>query len=281
MAVVDQYQVNTVALNTVATRISTAEELQVAPAWLANELEIPSAHGTLDLGSDPTGPRRTYGPGRITFAGWVKGVDPVTGAWSGDSLDLYFARVTALQRLFHARSLTVDHIRPDGTRRADGYLGGEFAIAREPGAPWFGRWTATVRIPTAFWYSITPLTASGTVASGGTIDLAPFAAAEAPIADGIITFGPGNNPTFIQGGTFVAYDGVIAAGRQLTVDCSDWSLGVGSGDSWTPDESAIRYGPGPSWFELDPTGALTATLTHTGGGSMFASFTGRPKFLTS
>jgi hypothetical protein len=78
----------------------------------------------------------------------------------------------------------------------------------------------------------------------------------------------------------VAYDGVISAGRQLTLDCSDWSVGTGSGTAWTPDHSKIRYSPGPGWFEFDPTATLAAQLTHTGGGSMFVSYTARKRYLT-
>lgn len=280
----DTYLINGTDLTTLATRLETAEGHQEAPEWREADLEIPAMHGELDVGSDPTAQRRSFGPGRITFKGWVKGVDPVTGAWTGDGLDEYFARVDELMRLFYARSLQVDHPRTDGTRRAFARLAGSLAPAREPGHPWFGRWSAQLKIPAVFWSGTSDLTAGtapGGVTSGGIVSLTPFAVASAPIADGVVTFGPGSNPTFIQGGTYVAYDAVIAAGRQLTIDCSDWSLGVGTGTAWTPDESKIRYGPGPAWFELDPTASLQAALTHTGGGAMFASFTGRPKFLTS
>lgn len=277
----DPYFINGVALDNVARQVETAEGVQEAPAWRETGIVVPTAHGELDAGSDPTAMRRAFGPGRITFSGWILGVDPVTGAWAGDDLGPYFARVSELMRLFYARNLEIDHVRPDGTRRAHGHLVGALAPSREPASPWFGRWKATVTIPGAFWTALAPVTASGTVASGGTINLSAFAAGEAPIADGLLTFGPANNPTFIQGGSFCQYAAVISAGRQLTVDCSDWSLGTGSGSAWTPDPSKLVYGPGPAFFELDPTGPPLAVLTHTGGGTAFASFTGVPKYLTS
>lgn len=277
----DVYTINGVSLHNVARRIETAEGLQPAPAWRESELEIAQMHGELDIGSDPTSPRRSFGPGKIVFSGWIKGVDPLTGLYTGDDLGQYFARVSELMRLFYARNLQIDHLRSDGNRRAYGHLIGAVEPAREPSSPWFGRWQATVKIPGAFWTAQSPVTASGTVPSGGTISLAPFLGGEAPIADGLLTFGAASNPTWIHGGAFVQYAAVIAAGRQLTIDCGDWSLGIGSGANWTPDPTKLVYGPGPAWFELDPTGPAQAVLTHTGGGSAFAGFTGIPRYLTS
>lgn len=278
---VDQYLVNGVDLATKAVALSTAEGLQDAPEWRDRDLEIPGQHGVLDVGSDPSAQRRSFGPGAITFTGWVKGVDPVTGAWSGGGLAAYLTRVDELMSMFYARSLEIDHVRPDGTRRAVARLAAAVTPAREPAAPWFGRWQAKCVIPGAFWADIAPTTASATVATGGTLSLASFAGSNAPIADGLITLGPCSNPTLLQGATFVAYDGVISAGRQLTIDCSDWSLGTGSGSAWTPSLSALRYGPGPAWFELDPTAGLSAVLQHTGGGTAFVGFAARRRFLTS
>lgn len=281
MAVTDPYLINGVSLATKAVGVSTAEGLQDAPEWRDRDLEIPGQHGLLDVGSDPSAQRRSYGPGSITFTGWVKGVDPTTGVWLDDSLATYFTRVDELMSMFYARSLQIDHVRPDGTRRAIARLTAAITPSREPASPWFGRWQAKCVIPGAFWADISPVTASTTVATGGTLSLAALAGSNAPIADGVITFGPCSNPTLLQGSTFVAYDAVISSGRQLTIDCSDWSLGIGSGTSWTPSLSVLRYGPGPAWFELDPTAGLSAVLQHTGGGSAFVSFAARRRYLTS
>lgn len=281
MAIVDPYLIDSVPLENLAVGLSTAEGLQVAPEWRSRDFEIPGAHGVFDPGLDPTGQRRPFGAGQITFSGWVKGVDPGTGLFTGGSLATYFTRVDALMSMFHKRSLVIDHVRPDGTRRAVARLGAALAPDRTPASPWFGRWEAMCVIPGAFWSEAATVTGSGTVVSGGSISLGVFAPSTAPIADGVVTFGPCSNPTLIQGGTYIAYDGVIAAGRQLTVDCSDWSLGAGSGTAWTPSPAALRYGPGPSLFELDTTAGLSVTLTHTGGGSAFAAFAARRRYLTS
>lgn len=282
----DTWLVNNTPLETLAVAISVDEGLQQAPEWRDRDLEIPGAHGVIDYGADLSGPRRSFGPGQITFSGWVKGVDPTTGYWAGDegSMAAYYARVSELMRLFYARNLVIDHIRPDGTRRAVGRIFGSLAPARERASPWFGRFKAVVRIPGAFWSGAAPLTVAtppSGVVSGTGIGLGGLAAGEAPIADALLTFGPGNNPSLIQGGAFFAWDGVIAAGRQLTVDVAAEQLGYGSGTEWSPEASKVRYNPGPAWFELDPTGGSTVTLNHTGGSLMYAALTARPKYLTS
>lgn len=276
----DPYLINGVDLATRAVALSTAEGLQDDPERRSRDVEIPGRHGVLDVGSDPTAQRRAYGPGWITFTGWVKGVDPVTGAWPDGTLATYFARVDDLMSMFHARSLQIDHVRPDGIRRAVARLAAAITPAREPASPWFGRWQAKCVIPGAFWADVDPTTVSGTLATGGALSLAAFDGATAPLDDLEIRFGPGSNPSLIQGGTFVAYDGVISSGRELLIDVGARRLTAGAGTAWTPTYAALRYGPGPSWFELDPTAASQVFLTHTGGGSMSCSVSGRRKYLT-
>lgn len=279
----DTYLVNGVDLRSYAWRIETAEGLQDAPEFRGDDIVIPGQHGTLDAAADPASARRRYGPGQITFRMWLRGVDPDTGDVDPlFSLDEYLAQLSGLQRLFNSRSLSIEHPRADGLRRATGRLAAPIRPVREPSSPWFGRFTAACTIPSAFWTSDSDVTASATVATGGQLSLAPFATSEAPIANAVVTFGPGSNPLLVQGGTYLAYDGVIASGQQLVVDCASWEVGYGAGAVWTPDITKIRYGPGPSWFEIDPTGGSpAAVLTHTGGGAMAVSVTGRPAYLTS
>lgn len=284
------YRVNNVAVDSYAVVTGVDEGQQVAPEWRDRDLEIPGAHGVVDYGANPSGPRRSFGPGMFTLSGTVLGVDPATGAFThGETFATYLARVSDLMRMFYARTLVIDAVRPDGTtRRAEGKLLGSLAPSREPGDPWFGRWKVTIRIPGAFWEAVNPVTAAtpaGGVATGTAIPLGGLAQCEAPIADAVLTFGAGNNPSLIQGGMFIAYDGVIPAGSYLIADIAGPNRGgpqLGySGTPWSPVEANVRYNPGPAWFELDPTGASAVTLTHTGGGLMYAAVTAHPKFLTS
>lgn len=278
----DTYLVNGVDLSGLAWTIETSEGLQDAPDFRGDELVLPGIHGAIDVHADPTLPRRRYATGQITFDMWVIGVDPVTGVVPASSRDAYYARLGTLQRLFNARTLLIDRTRSDGTRRASARLAAPLRPKPRPGSPDFGRFTAVCTIPGAFWTGTADITVSASLATGGVLDLSAFDDCDAPITDGIVTFGAGSNPSFIQGGTFLAYDAVISTGQELAVDCSDWSLSSGAGTAWTPTASALRYGPGPSWFEFDPTQTPpAAVLAHTGGGSMPVAFTARPKYLTS
>ncbi len=279
----DTYLVNGVDLRSHAWWLEVAEGLADAPEPRGDDLEIPGMHGALDPHAADTAARRRYGPGTITFRMGVKGVDPDTGAVPDDTLAEYFTHLDGLQRLFNTRRVELVHPRGDGDRRATARLAAPIRAVREPSSPWFGRFTAQLTIPAAFWTGPGDVTASATVATGGVLNLAGFAGGNAPITDAIIDFGPGNNPTLIQGGTYVAYDGVITAGRRLVIDCGDWSAGYGSGAVWSPDQGAIGYNPGPSWFELDPTAGdpPAAVLTHTGGGTMNVMLTAPPTYLTS
>lgn len=282
----DTYTVNGVDLRSLAWRIETAAGLQDQPEQRGGDVVIPQMHGSLDPGADLAAPRRRYEPGSITFNMWLKGVDPVTGAppSSSDDMSAYFARLSTLERLFAARTFTIEHPRADGARRCTARLSKAIKPAREVSSPWFGRFVAECTIPGAFWRSTATVTASAVLATGGVLSLAPFASSTAPIADSVITFGPGSNPLLVFGGGYFRWNGVIAAGRQLQVDTSTWQVGPGAGTVWAPAVTSVEYNPGPSWFEFDPAsggGSPAAVLTHTGGGTMSVSITARNAFLAS
>lgn len=280
----ENYLINGVSLDRFCWSIQTAEGLQDMPDIRGQDIVVPGAHGSLDLQADPALPRRRYGPGRISFRMWLMATDPVTGVVPADAsteFDAYLSNLDALTRLFSARSLMIEHPRTDGTRRAVGYLAEPLKPVRERTSPWYGTVTAEVAIPGAFWADTSPTTVTATVASGSSIDVSALACS-APITDAVLRFGPGNNPQLVQAGTFFAWSGVIAAARELLVDCGQWQLMAGAGPAWSPSMASIAYGPGPAWFELDPTAQpLQLSLLHTGGGSMNVSITARRKYLTS
>lgn len=281
----EQWLINSVPLESAAVILETDEGLNETPAWRDRDVEIPGMHGVLDPGLGPSGFTRTLGSGRFAAGGMVLGVDPDTGDIPPgvDALQAYYDRVDAFVRMWAPKTLTIEHVRPNGTiRRAIGRRVGVIAPARQRASPWFGRWKAEVSIPGAFWAATQDVTITATVASGGTIPLGALAAGNAPIVDALITFGPGSNPTLVQGGTYLAYDGIIAAGRELAVvtDPTEPEVGPGLGSTWAPLDSAIRHGPGAAWFEIDPT-AGNLTLNHTGGGQMKVTITARPRYLTS
>ena len=113
------------------------------------------------------------------------------------------------------------------------------------------------------------------------LSLSLFASATAPCNELTITFGSGNNPRLSTSYGFVGYNGVITAGRQLTINTATGQLGTGSGQLWTPTYDGLIYSPGPRLFEIDPSEALQAILTHTGGGSMTVEVAGKRRYRTS
>ncbi len=281
----DRWRLNSTDLHTVAWQVEGREGQMVGPEILADDLAVAGWHGELDPHAEQGQQRRPFGRGSWKLTGWVLGVDPLTGAVLPEYGSLLAAqqRGEELLRLLYARSVRVEHVRGDGTRQAVGHLDGRgVPVELNPASPWFGRIKADLVLPDPFWYDTgSPVTASATLATGGTLSLAAFAAASAPMRNTTVEFGVGNNPSLAHAGGFVAWDGVITSGRALGVGTNprDPSLYAAAG-AWTPAYSGLRYSPGPTWFELDPT-VPTAVLSHTGGGSQFVSVTAQLAHLTA
>ncbi len=273
--------VNSTSLATLASRIERMQ--RSTPVLRGTDLDLPGRHGVLRL------PRRLHGPGTIVWPMWVKGVDPDTGLIVGSSVDEIRQRADELGRLFHADPLDVRYTYPGGTVRQ--------AIARlaldpldftqdSPSAPEFGKFVAALTIPDSFWSDLSAVTAGpNAFSTGGTQALTGFAGATAPMDELTVTFGPGANPELTQpsSGYLLAYDGVIAAGQQLQVDTATWSVGPGSGSAWTPDVTKVRFGPESRFFSLQPEPggvAPTIRVTHTGGGQVSVTISGKRRFLT-
>jgi hypothetical protein len=279
------YLVNGVDLTTFATRITTGDGLQDGADPDDGAVKLYGFDGAYD--PYLTGGRRPAdGAGSITFDMWLVGVDATTGLISTSStMDLYYRQWDALVRLFHRRRLTIDHVGPVGTRRCFARLASGMSPARDPSSPWFGRFKAVCVIPAAHWFDTSTVT-TGTVAvaNGGALDLSVFTGATAPITDVKVRFGAGNNPRLTSPtGAFVAWNGVIAATRQVEFQSATGLITSGTGTAWTPGYTAgsYAYSPGPRFFEVDPTEALTATLTHTGVGTVSVEVLGTRRYRTS
>ena len=280
----DTYLLNGWNLRNLATTIEASDGLQDAPELRDNALTVPGAHGVLSPEHDLARPRRRYGPGQLRLKMSVLGVDPHTGAppLVVDDPWLYLRRLDELQRRFSARVLNFVHPRTGGDRAAAAYLAEPIRVVREPSSPLFGRFEAICTIPAAFWRDTTDTTVTtGAVSTGGTVSLAALAGT-APIVDAGLHFTAASNPQLTHGATYWRYGGVVSAGRQLAAACALRELDDSAGTAWTPSIAAVAYGPGPGWFELDPTATpLRATFTHTGGGTATATITARRAWLTS
>ena len=185
---------------------------------------------------------------------WLIGVDPVTGIipdGSGDAEE-YLARWDELVRLFHRRTVTIDHPRPDGSvRRAIAHLlpGESMAPSSRSAGPWFGRFKATFAIPGAHWTDLdTVSTGPQSLTSGQALSLAAFNGATAPCTELDVIFGAGNNPRLSTSYSHVGWNGVIAAGRQLGIRTVDGTTNQAGGAAWTPGYDGLSYAPGPRLF---------------------------------
>lgn len=275
--------VNGVALSTFASRVERMT--RTTPALRGADIPVAGRHGALPV------PRRRHNPGLIVWPMWVKGVNPTTGLISaGTTIDQIRGRYDDMSRLFHADPLDVRYAYPDGTvRQATARLALEpLEFDEQPGAVQFGRFAPALSIPAAFWSDLTAVSVGPTaLATGTTTTLAGFAGATAPMDDLTVTFGPGSNPSLSQPltGAFVAYDGVIAAGRKLVIDTELWAVTgtIDAGGTWTPAITAIRFGPESKFFYLTPPSDGTApvvSLVHSGGSTMTVTVAGKRRFLT-
>jgi hypothetical protein len=280
------YLINGIDLTTFATRISTAEGLQDAPDPEQGLVDLYGIDGSYDPYM-ANGLRPADGPGSITFDMWLLGVDRLTGVVDVTTTtdDLYYRQWDTLVRLFHRRRLIIDYVGPTGTRRALGRLASGMSPSRQPSNPWFGRFKATVVIPAAGWTDTT-MTTSGTfaLATGNAISLSAFSGATAPITDVKVRFGPGSNPRLTSPtGAYVQWNGVIPPGQMVEFDSATGLIGPGTGTNWYPTYAAgtYAYSPGPRFYEIDPAEGLTATITHTGGGSLNVEVLGTRRYRTS
>jgi hypothetical protein len=282
----DTYFVDGVDLSTYTTQIEVGEGLQDTPGTVGDNIALPGMDGALEVFGAPGQPRRPDRQGRLTLDMWLIGVDPDTGELldSAGTAQAYQQRWDELVRMFHRRRVLVDHPRADGTRRALAHLvpGETMAPSNRSASPWFGRFRVSLAIPGAHWTDLGPITTGPTaLTTNGMLDLGLFATATAPCTELTITFGPGNNPRLSTSYGFVGYNGVIAAGRQLTINTATGELGSGSGQLWTPTYDNLIYSPGPRYFEIDPSEPLQAILTHTTGGSMSVEVAGKRRYRTS
>lgn len=280
----ESYLVNGVDLMNMAWRIENASGATTAPGRRGSNITVSRRHGAVRG-------RKRYEPGQFALDMWVKGVDRTTGGLPIGSTDIdeFHKRIDELTRLFYSDTLTVVHVRPDGTQRqAVAELETEpLAFARDVTSPLFGRFKVALSIPGAFWTDASPVTQTLSGATGSTLSWTTFATATAPMDELTLTFGPGNNPQLLQGSTgmLTAYDSTILSGRRLVIDAANWTItgAVDAGGNWSYNYAAFRHLNSARWFELTPNydgSAPVTTLTHSGGGSVSVTISGRRKYLT-
>lgn len=282
-----EYTINGRALTDFAQAIETAEGLQSSPALVGDDVAVVGLDGELDvyqLGQQ----RRPDGPGRIDFHLSMLGVNPYSGATTdAGTLQDYLDNVDDMLRLFHARPLTIQATRPDGSvRQAVGHLvpGQSMDFTRAVSSPAFGTYVASVAIPAGRWTDTSSLTVGPlSLSTGASVDLSAFAAATAVCTDLIVTIGACSNPRLELPGGYFAWGGTISSGRELRLRTSVGIIDAGAGTTWEPGYGAeLDFSPGPRLLEIDPAQDLTDnTFTHTGGGTAALTIVGPRHYRTS
>jgi hypothetical protein len=260
--------------------IEDLSPLLVTAARRGDNVEVPGRHGKIRATN------KRYTDALPSLPMRVLGVDPDTGLPVADPVTQLHRNLDTLLAVFHTSAVLLEHTRNDAASRSAWVeLVGDPSVAtRERSAPPMSRIQFDLTIWDGFWFDTDPVSQIITGTTGVTAALTAFEGATAPMADLTLTFtGPVNNPQLNLGGgtSFVKYNGVVAAGRQLVIDTASWQVSPGTGAIWAPDLRQVEFAPGPRWLELDATVApFEVAFIHTGGGSATCSIAGRRKYLS-
>lgn len=277
LPVPEELLVNGVSLGSYCFMTTDVSGLLTVPGKRGDDVVVPGRHGAIRL------PRKRYDVNEIVLPMWVVGCQPDGTIPSHGRMEReFFQRRDQLLRLFHAEEVELTFTRADGmTLSTHAEVVDVMDFTRRWAEP-LAQVSVALRLTDPFWVEDVDVSTTITGVSGTTAQLEAFAGSTAPITDAVITFsGPVNNPRLAIGERWVQFNGVVAAGRQLVLECEHWHVGPGTGADWDPDPRQVYREPGPCWLEIPPSPTpLTATFTHTGGGSATVEIAGRRKFLS-
>lgn len=265
---------NGIPLDTYALMLTDMSGIMVGPGRRGSNVVVPGRHGVIRT------PQKRFDPGEVVLPLWVNGCLP-DGSIPVDSTARreFFKRRDELLLLLYSDPLTLEYTRADGHSVSTTAEVVEVLDFAQNGIDPEAQVSVALTLPGAFWQDSDSVSQTITGTTGVAQALTAFAGATAPMAELILTFaGSVNNPTVTAGDRWVKYAGVISTGRQLVINTGSWTLGPGTGTAWTPDPRLVQFGPGPTWFEINP-GITSATFTHTGGGSASMTIAGRRKYL--
>lgn len=274
----ERLMANGFELNTTWCDVEGLTSLIVAPSPRGDNVTVPARHGAIRT------PRKRRDAAEVVLPLWVKGVNRGSGDIPPRAAARLHENIDYLLGIFHEETVELEYVRDDATSRTvTAELAAEPVVAvRERSYPPLARVSFALTLFEPFWTEDVDVATTITGVSGSTGALTGFAGSTAPIADSVVTFyGPVSNPKLSIGDRWVQYNGVIAAGRQLVLECEHWRASSGSGTSWSPDVRQVYREPGPAWLEIPASRTgLTATFTHTGSGSASVEIAGKRKFLS-
>jgi len=269
--------INGVSLDTYALMLGDISGLMMVPQRRGDNVTVPNRHGRIrTLG-------KKFEANELTLPLRIWGSNPDGSIPSGSNEQLeFFKRRDELLQLLYSDPMLIKYTRPNGhTVQTRGEVLDVLDFTRRYTEP-TAQVNVAIEIYDAFWEDEDTVSQNVGGVTGTITPLTAFVGGTAPTSDLIITvFGPCNNPMFALGNTWVKYSGVIAAGRQLTIDTGEWQVGPGSGTAWVPEIRLVEQGQPGAWFEIDPAIVpFQVTFTHTTGGSASASIAGRRKYLS-
>jgi hypothetical protein len=251
--------------------------LAMTPALRDLSVSVPGRRGVL------TAPGVVYDAGVLVFNLWILGVDPDTGDvpdWSSTQEQLG-RNIDTLTGLFHAPTLD---IRSPSGRRTVGTLSQPLdATSDALTRPAYAELSVAVRIDDAFWSDADEVASSVVFATSGQVQpLYEFTGATAPMDDLDITIGPVWNPVLTDpvSGSWVAYDGIVAAGEALRLDCAARRV-YGDGGLFVDQALVRRGGARGRLFELAPGNPPRIVVESSGPDPVSVQVVGRRSYLTA
>lgn len=270
---------NGVDLNSGWCQVEGIRSLLIAASRRGENVIVPGRHGTIRT------PRKRYNAAEIVIPMNVKGVNRFNGAVPPRPAARLHENIDYLLQIFHQDTVQLEYVRDDGTSRlATAELTADPVVAvRERSHPPLARVSVALSLIDSFWIEDADVATTIAGVTGTVAPLDAFAGSTAPVADTRVTFfGPVANPQLAIGESWLRFNGVIPAGRELVLECGHWRANPGNGAAWDPDERQVFRAPGPAWLEIPASlTPPTATFTHTGGGAASVEIAGRRKFLTA
>lgn len=244
------FYVDGLSLSSMASDIEASSSRRSLGAARVSDAVLPGTNGVVPG-------LMTHDVRDFALSMWVIGADSSGNVpTNGTQLALYEQNLDNLLALFGQRHKLVDlsMVMGDGTtRHTRARVSQAFAPnERLDGAVPLAKFTVVFDLVDVFWADADNVTESRSFTTNTTVWASNFYGTTAPIEDAVVTItGPISNPgiTCPATGAYVQYNGSLAAGDSLVIDCSKWSVKkngtsvAGSTTSTSPDGRLLTFYP--------------------------------------
>lgn len=244
---------NGVVLNTLARNIESITGRLNVPSLRTDNVMVPGRHGRLRVSA------KFYDESNIVLPMWVRGCDD-NGNVPASTRKQFYANIDTLTNIFQPGDGMIDlrHTLPDGSvRRVLAECTDVINFSVMGGNNPLGKFSVSLRVPSAFWEDVEPLQATISLPITGFLTF--LNGLTAPVTDSVITIvGPAINTTIesessgavLENRSWFNYSGNIGAGQSLIVDCGKWTL-TGTG-GYVPNYGQFTHSSSTSWLTLVP-----------------------------